>query len=345
MSIFSLTKDAFGLDIGSSSIKVVQLKANIEKPFLVTYGSASIPLGFSQSDSDIDVKRLAEIIKHLVKGTNVNTKNVYVSIPEHQVFSLIVTLPQMPHSELDSAVKWQAAKNLPIKIEDVKLGWQIINSPKSNSDPYFIMIIAAPIDRVRKIVKLIKAADLNLVSIETSTVATSRSIANFPGANIMVIDIGAVSTEMSLVINKVLMYSRSVSIGGEFLTKSVSKGLGLDLNQAEQFKRKFGLTLDKLEGRVYKSLKPVMAMIVDETQRSMEYISKQYGLKVDLIILGGGTAKLPEINSFFEQTFNIKSQIANPWENISYPAGVQQDIMFSAPDYSVAVGLALREGK
>jgi type IV pilus assembly protein PilM len=251
----------------------------------------------------------------------------------------------MPQSELDSADKWQASKNLPIKIEDVKLDWQVINSPKSTSEPFYVMIIAAPIERVRKIAKLIKEADLNLVSIETSTVATSRSVANFPGANIMVIDIGAVSTEMSLVKNKVLMYSRSITLGGEFLSKSVAKGLGLDSNQADQFKRKFGVTLDKLEGKVYRSLKPVLAMIVDEVQRSMEYISKQYGLKIDLIVLSGGSAKLPEINNFFEHTFNIKTQVANPWENIVYPAGVQQDIMFSAPDYSVAVGLALREGK
>jgi type IV pilus assembly protein PilM len=345
LSLFSLTQDRFGLDIGSSVIKLVQLNLSGGRPSLVTYGSATIPLGFSQSDSEMDIKRMAEIIKELARGTKVTTKNVNIAISEHEVFSIIISVPQMPRQELADAIKWQSAKNLPVKIEEVKLDWQILNSPQSKDEPLSVLVIAAPISRVQKILRLSKEADLNLVAIETSASASARSVANFPGANIIVIDIGAMTTEISLVRNKALMFSRSVTIGGEYLTRSVAKSLGLDAAQADQFKRKFGATLDKLEGKVYRSLNPVLGMITDEVTRFFEYIELQFSLKPDLVVLSGGTAKMPEIKAYFENTLKIKTEISNPWSGIVYPQSAEEDLSLSSPDFAVAVGLALREGK
>jgi len=345
LGLFSKSEDFFGLDIGSMAIKLVQLRNTSDKPSLVTYGTANIPLGLSQSDSEIDIRRLAEVVKQLAKGTRVTTKNVVTSLPENQVFTLVTKIPQMPPLELAKAVKWQADQNLPIKIDDVKLDWQVINAPKDGNIPFTVMIIAAPIERVKRIAKLIDEAGLNLLALETANIAIARALANLPGSKIMILDIGAMTTEIAIVENHIMLHSRSVTVGGEAFTRAISHTLGLDLTQAEQFKKKFGLTLDKLEGRVFKAVKPILSNIVDEVARSMQYFEEQFGSRVDLVLISGGSAKMPEMATFFAKTLNIDVQIANPWKRISFPVSVQEDILNNAPDYATVIGLAMREAK
>jgi Tfp pilus assembly PilM family ATPase len=141
------------------------------------------------------------------------------------------------------------------------------------------------------------------------------------------------------------LHSRSISTGGEAFTRAIAHTLGLDLAQAEQFKKKFGLTLDKLEGRVFKAVKPILSNIVDEASRSMQFFEQQFNSKVDVIVVSGGSAKMPEIGTFLSKTFNVDTHIANPWQNISYPVGFQEDILNNAPDYATVIGLVLREEK
>jgi len=345
LGLFSRSDEFFGLDIGSTTLKLVQLKASSGKPLLVTYGTASIPIGLSQSDSDIDIRRLSEVIRQLVKGTRATTKNVSTALPENQVFTLVLPFPQMSPADLKKAVQWQVQQNLPMNIEDVRYDWQVISVPKNANEQVQVMITAAPIERVRRINRIIAEAGLNLVGLETTNIALSRSLATFPGAKILIVDIGAMSTELAIVENHIVLHSRSISFGGEAFTRAISNTLGLDLAQADQFKCKFGVTLEKLEGRVYKAIKPILATIVDEIIKSMQFFENQFGSRVDLFIISGGSAKMPEIGTFFAKTFNMDVQIANPWKNIAYPVSVQEDIINNAPDYSTVIGLALREVK
>ena len=342
MGIFGGQKDFFGLDIGSSSVRLVKLKHSSGRYNLVSYGGASIPIGLSQSDSSLDIKQLAEIVKRLMSDCKESTKNVVVSLPGSAVFTTVVKMPQMSPSEMEKAVFWQAEQNIPLKIDEVRINWQLISPALGDSKEMAVLIVAAPNERVERLVKIAETAGLSVLSIETTPIALSRSLGATKGAKTMVVDIGALTTEIAIVADEVLFHSRSLPQAGYAFTRAISQNLGLDLNQAEQFKRKFGLTQEKLEGEIFKTLQPLLNSIVEEIKRSMKFYQEQFGGSVERIILSGGSARLPELPSYLSTVLEMDVQIGTPWANISYPPSVTQNLSDTYASYSTAVGLAKR---
>lgn len=343
LGIFSSEKDFFGLDIGASTIRLVQLRRSGSSYVLVTYGSCNIPIGLSQSDSAMDLKQLTEIIKRLVRDTRVGTKNVVSALPGSAVFTAVVKMPQMSSSEIDKAVKWQAEQNIPLKIDEVKIDWQLISPALGDKKEMAVMIVAAPNAKIERMMNILEGADLSVLFLETAPVALSRSLGSTKGIKTMIVDIGAMTTEIAIVSDGVLFHSRSLPVSGYSFTRAISQNLGLDLNQAEQFKRKFGLTQDKLEGEIFKTLQPLLNGIVEEIKRSMKFYQEQFGASVEKIVLSGGGARLPELPSYLSTILEMDIQIGTPWEGISYPTSVQQDIIQTFSEYATAIGLAKRQ--
>ncbi len=342
MAIFGGEKDFFGLDIGSSSVRLVKFKHSSGRYNLISYGGANIPIGLSQSDSPLDIKQLAEIIKRLMNDCKESAKKVIVSLPGSAVFTTVVKMPQMSSSEIEKAVFWQAEQNIPLKIDEVRISWQLISSKVGNGTEMAVLIVAAPNEKVEHIAKIAEAAGLSVLSIETTPIALSRSLGATKGVKAMIVDIGALTTEIAIVSDEVLFHSRSLPQAGYSFTRAISQNLGLDLNQAEQFKRKFGLTQEKLEGEIFKTLEPLLNSIVEEIKRSMKFFGEQFGESVEKIILSGGSARLPELPSYLSTILEMDVQIGTPWVSISYPPSVAQDLADTYASYSTAVGLAKR---
>lgn len=342
MGLFSGEKDFFGLDIGSSCIRLVQLRRSAGRYSLVSYGSANIPIGLSQSDSTLDIKQLSEVVKRLVADCKTSTKKVVVSLPGSSVFTTVVKMPQMSESEIANAVKWQAEQNIPLKIDEVKLDWQLINSSLENSKQMAVLIIAAPNEKIERLMKISETAGLKVLAIETVPIALSRSLGQGAGSKTMVVDIGAVTTEIAIVENGLLYHSRSLQIAGFAFTRAISQNLGVDSNQAEQFKRKFGLAEEKLAGEIFKSLEPLLSGIVEEIRRLIKFYQEEFGGTLGKIILSGGGAKLPEISQYFSKVLDLNVQIGAPWADISYPPSSQQHILDTNAEYATAIGLAKR---
>ncbi len=342
MSFLGSEKDFFGLDIGSSAIRLVQLRRSGVRFNLVSYGSANIPIGLSQSDSPLDMKQLSEIIKRLVKDCKVSTKNVVSALPGSEVFTVVVKMPQMSASEVERAIKWQAEQNIPLKIDEVRIAWQLVSPAIGNSKEMAVMIVAAPNNKIERLINILEGADLSVSYLETVPVALSRSLGGTKGIKTMVVDIGAMSTEIAIVQDEIIYHSRSLPMAGLAFTRAISQNLGLDLNQAEQFKRKFGLVQEKLEGEIFKTLKPLLNGIVEEIKRSMKFYQEQFGFNVEKIILSGGSARLIELPSFLSTVLEIDVQVGTPWGDISYPAAVSQNIFDTFAEYSTAAGLAKR---
>lgn len=343
MGFLSGGKDFFGLDIGSSTIRLVQLRRSGARYNLVSYGSANIPIGLSQSDSSVDMKQLSEIIKKLVKDCKVSTRNVVAALPGTDVFNVVVKMPQMSSSEVEKAIKWQAEQNIPLKIDEVKIDWQLVSPAIENSKEMAVMIIAAPNNKIERLIKVLESADLSVLYLETTPVALSRSLGSTRGVKTMIVDIGSMSTEIAIVQDEIVYHSRSLPVAGFSFTKAISQNLGLDLNQAEQFKRKFGLVQEKLEGEIFKTLKPLLSGIVDELKRSMKFYQEQFGFNVEKVIISGGSARLIELPSYLSSILELDVQVGTPWQDISYPAAVQQNIFDTFAEYSTAVGLAKRQ--
>lgn len=341
MTLFGGNNQHFGLDIGTDSIRLVQLSGGPEKYTLEAFGVAAIPAGASQSDSKLDLQKIAKIINDLLKNSQVDTRNVISAIPGISVFNAVVKLPPMSQSELNKAIKYQAEQNIPLKLDEVKYDWQVIRQDPQSKE-LTVMIIAAAKGKVGQLMELFTYAELNVVALETATVAMARSLATPTEPLVMVLDIGSTTTEIAVVENGVLTQTRSFPLAGLAMTRAISKNLGLDIGQAEQFKQKFGLSQDKLEGQVYRVIEPILKNILDEAVRSSKFYQEQFGKNINRIVLTGGSSRLPMISEYIKAYMEVEVAFGNPWTNISFKSTFNDKLNEIAPEFATAVGLAMR---
>lgn len=228
------------------------------------------------------------------------------------------------------------------KIEDVRYDWQVVRENPLTKE-VAVMIVAAPKARTNRVIELFEMADLDVMYLETNPIAVSRALVPQNEPLVMVVDLGAAATELTIVENGIVSHVRSLTAAGYALTRVIAQNLGLDAAQAEQFKRKFGLSQDKLEGQVFRTMKPILNNITDEIQRSVKFYQEQYGSNVAKIILTGGGSRLPEVSSYFKSVLNMEVVYGNPWTNVSYHPEVAEKLNQGALEFACAVGLAMRE--
>lgn len=344
MGIFKLSEEFVGIEVGNTAVRLVQLKKVGTTYTLVSFGSAQLPPKLAQSDSKIDMQKVANVIAQLVKSSRISTKFVATALPASAVFSTVIKLPPMSPQELEKAVRYQAEQNLPLKIEDVRLDWQVIREHPTTHESV-VMVVSAPNQKAMRTVELFNMAGLDVIYLETNPIATARSLVSNSDPITMVVDLGASATEISIVENGIVSHVRSIPAAGYAMTRTIMQTLGLDNAQAEQFKMKFGLSQSKLEGQVYKTLKPILANITDEIVRSMKYYSEQFGTNVNKVILTGGTSKMPDLASYLKTALNIDVVYGSPWANISFQPEVSDTLAGMAPEFGCVVGLAMRDGK
>lgn len=341
MGLFKLEEDLVGIDVGSSAVRLVQLKKIGGNYSLVAFGSAPLPVNVTQSDSKLDMQKVSLVIKQLLKSSKISTKNVVAALPGTSVFSTVIKMPPMTVLELSKAVMFQAEQNIPLKIDDVKIDWQVVRKNPQTGESA-VMIVAAPKTKIEKMMELFEMAELNVVYLETTPIATARALTSPNNPLVMIVDFGASSTELSIVENGVVAHVRSIPNAGFALTRAIGQALGLDAVQAEQFKRRFGLSQDKLEGQVLKAMKPIFNNITDEIQRSIKYYQDQYGGNVQRIILTGCSSHIPDLISYLKTNTNIEVVFGNPWASVSYQPEVQEKLNTISAEFACAVGLAKR---
>lgn len=342
MGILDIQDDYFGIDIGSTGIRAVQLKKSSGNPALVAYGDIELPNGLTQSDSPIDQDKVAEAVKQLVQQAKITTNKVVAGLQSAQAFATVITTPKLNEKELAGAMKLQADQYIPMAIDQVKLDWHVIG-PGKNENEQKVLLVAAPNTVINKYLRIVEKAGLELEALEINAIAFVRSLMADKALAVAIIDVGSIATDITIIHQGVPKLIRSVSTGGSMFMKSVAHNLGLDDEQAEQFTKKFGLTQTKLEGAVYKAIKPSLDLLTDELTKSINYVNTQNeGMKLEKIILTGGTAALPELPTYLANAMGMPVEIGNPWRGVSYPAELQEQLGSNALEYAVAVGLAQR---
>jgi type IV pilus assembly protein PilM len=247
----------------------------------------------------------------------------------------------MSKEELEKAIKYQAEQNIPLKIDEVKYDWRVIREDPTTKE-LTVMIIAATKSKVNQMLDLLNMAGLNVLALETSTVAMARSLAKPEVPLAIILDVGATTTEIAVIENGTLVQTRSFPLAGYALTRAISQQLGLDVNQAEQFKQRFGLSQDKLEGQVYKVVEPIVKNILDEVVRSAKFYQEQFGNNITRIILTGASSKLPLLPEYIKSYTGMEVMIGSPWTNVSYPTRDNDNLMNMSAEFATAVGLAMR---
>lgn len=345
MGIISGVGDFFGLDIGAGAVRVVQLRGGKPKS-LAHYGLQPVDLKLAQSDAPADLQKLAQIIRLTVAEAGVTTKNVAVGIPSNRVFSAVVDFDRLPAPEMAKTIHYQADSLIPTPVAESKLDWaQLGDSPK---DPNKVEVLISSVanEFIERRLDVLEAIGLNVIAFEPDSLALTRALLS-PEivAPTMLIDIGDVATDIVMVMNGSPRLIRAIPTGTESILKAAMQNLNIDEKQARQFVFKFGLAQDKLEGQVYRAIIGTVDVLVSEIEKSVKFFQARYGnTRVDKIIVTGGASILPEFPLYIANKFGLSVEIGNAWRNIAFSADRQNELMAVSNNFSVAAGLAQREG-
>lgn len=336
---------AIGLDIGSYSIKLIELARDGDRVGLVSAGSIPMPPKAMRSPLAADTEAVAVAIRQLIKDVGTKSRDVTIALPESKVFTRVIEVPQLSTRELSSAIKWEAEQYIPLPLDQVNVDYTVLREAKDTpTNKMEVLLVAAPKSLVDRYLTIVELAELTAVGAETEIIATSRAVArSIPTVKtVMVVSMGAQTTDIAVLKSGVLAFTRSVGSGGEAITRAIAQSLDFSVSQAEEYKRTYGLTKDKLEGKIASSAKPIMDTIVAEMKRAIAFFDEKYrDQHVETILLTGGTARLPGMVVYLAETLNFEVQLANPW------VGIAKDARFNmlnteGPNFCVAVGLALR---
>lgn len=333
----------FALDIGTTAVRVVQLRGAGSTKSLVRYGSVPIDAKTSQSDSVSDQKRLADIISQAVKQSGVTVKDVVVGIPSNKMFATVVDFPKLPHSELEKTIQYQLESHIPMAVNDSKIDWAVLGDSPANQDSVEVLLAAVSNSFAEQRLDLLEGIGLNVIALEPDGIALCRSLLPINGTGAyLVLDIGDRATDLVVSYAGTPRLVRSIPTGGSTMVKAAQQNLNIDEKQAIQFVYKFGLNPDKLEGQVYRALESTVDSLVAEIQKSIKFFSTRYNTQLEKIVLSGGASTLPGFPLHVANKLGIQVEIGNSWLNVAYPQSKHNDLLALSNHFAVAVGLAER---
>src|SRR6056297_669362 len=223
MGLFSSSSNNYlGIDLGSSSVKLVELGKKSKEMQLVNYVfSEKKGVDVSQQLNDKEAEYLVTLIDKMCQEGEVDGKNAVATLPTSSVFSSVINLSDVSKDELESAVNWEAKKVIPTSLEDMVLDWKIIEEDKEKNN-IKIFLTASPKKLIKKYIDIFKQSKLNLSSLETEVFSLIRSLAIREDSNTMIVEIGTINTDISIVKGKIPVLNRSIDTGGYSITKTIA---------------------------------------------------------------------------------------------------------------------------
>jgi len=382
MAFFSKKESFIGLDIGTSSIKIVELvrdgKTGVR---LSTYASAKSSLSLYKSGDGDSVAKVATIAHEMLRRSGASATSTVAALPSLSVFSTVISLPEMSERDLEKAVVLAAKNYVPTPLKDVVLGWTVMkelsnvsknsvstesmapNEPniapkggnvkdenvenkarrqlaRRNSE---IFLTAASKDLVQNYSSVIEHLNLSLVALEIESFPLSRSLLGTSKEPALLVDIGDLATNFSIVDNGYLRINQSADVGGDVITKTIAAKLSISEEDAEQRKYKLGLTQDGGDDGLATATKTVIKDIIDRGTNLRRIFERKSNRSVAKTILIGGGANLKGLAEYWAEVSGISTEVGNPWKGIKVPPILNNKLLAIGPSFAVAVGLALRE--
>ena len=341
------SKDAIGLDIGSSYLKVVQLKEKKGGYELEAFEALPLPPELIVEGSIIDSLRLVDAIKELLKKAKIKTKNSVIGIAGHAaVIIRRIALPEMPEEELSESIKFEAEQYVPFDVEDVSIDFQILG-PKEEPGQMDVMLVAVKKDIINEYTSVVKEAGLNPIVVDVNAFTLSNMYeVNYeiePDRNVALVNIGANTINLNILKGADSVFTRDSSVGTNIHTEALQKEFSISFESAERIK--MGGTV---EGVSEEEAQAIMASssdeVVGEISRSLDYFrSTAFQEDIHEVVLSGGGALIKDLPSLLTERVGLEVKLADPFKNINIPSKFDiayiEDVACMA---SVAVGLAIR---
>src|SRR3989338_17247 len=353
-SLFSKpTQSVLGIDIGTSSIKLVQLRRSRGRVVLETYGAialgpyAGVEIGRATS---LPAEKIGEALKDVIREANVTTQDAAISIPYASSLISLVKLPASVESQLASVMPIEARKYIPVPINEVLLDWFVVTGGKqAGADGKIeVLLVAIHNDTIAKFRAMAADAKLNVSFFEIEVFSAVRASLDHGLAPVAVVDMGAATTKFYVVERGLIHESHIMNHGSQDLTLAASRALGISVVQAEERKRKLGLipappppganpTAD-LKTSFELTLSPLLA----EVSRTITSYEQRNNETISALVMTGGGATLKGFKEFAQSKIQTEVRMADPFGKTQAPAFLEGILKEAGPEFSVAVGLGLR---
>lgn len=332
---------AVAIDIGTYTIKIVQGKQG-KKPSLERIIETFNTAGVAVPADEVSFDKLQVLIDAVFTDNKLSRRDVRISLPETVVSTKVIEIPSLSDAELSSAIGWQAEKYIPIPPEELSLEYQVLFRPNKNDNaPMRVLLIGTRKKVVERYVELFNAIGIEPALIETQLLSVMRSLDfTVQDPTTLIVHLGSSSMDLALVAKSELQFVVSHINGGQLLSRTLEQTLALTIDQAEQYKRTYGLDPAQFQGKVRQALLPALSVLITEIRKTIQFYLAQHPQDpVQRIVLSGGTALLPGLVQHITSELGVETLVAAPFAQASgtVPSTINH------PSFTVVMGLLMRE--
>lgn len=340
-----------GVDIGSSSLKVVQLRRDHGVVVLETYGElalgpyAGVDIGQA---TNMSAEKIAETLRDLLREANVTTVDAGVSIPFSRSLLKLVTLPYRENpDEQKTVIELEARKYIPVPVSEVQLDWFIVPVVGAENAPppatVSVLLVAVHNDELALLNGVVRGANLAVSFYEIEIFSTIRAVVDEPVKPVLVLDIGASATKVYVVEHGIVAFSHNIPEGGQDVTRTIASAHSLSIGKAEELKKKHGFGTLGDASYDKSTIELVFSRIFDEARRAISQYEATEKKHISSLVLTGGGGVTKELAAYAKTFFSVEVNVANPFAKTEAPAFMQPVLEAIGPEFAVAVGLALRK--
>lgn len=363
MAFFGSPNAYIGVDLGTSTSKIVELVDRRRRIELTTYAESNMRnLLVNPPNGDADaISRTAEILRQMMERAGTVADSAVAALPGGVVFSTVLMMPRIPDSEMEKAVRFAARDVVPADIDEMVLGWSRVGSePHMATDhadaalsagnqkatvspdgPTPVFITAAPKDIVSRYISVFENMQITLLALEVETFPLVRSLVHSTDASTLLVDIGSRATTFHIIDGGTPRVSHTIDFGGYDVTAAVAQSLGIAEGDAEQRKVEHGLLAEQ-DDAARSAIESALARQAEKAKDLLSLYEQKEHKRITKAVLIGGGANLQGLSEYWSRTVGAQATVGNPWKGLSYPQKLEGVLAEIGPRFGVAVGLALR---
>jgi type IV pilus assembly protein PilM len=354
---FNLFKNKFsrsvlGVDIGTTSIKIAEVRAGNEKPAVVNYALLESSGYLARANQALQTSTLkifesdvTDLLKTALHEMRPGTTEAVASLAPFSVFTTVLDFPQMDPKEIEQAMLYQAKQYVPLPLSEVALDWMKVGEyvDEKGFGHQKLLLISVPKEQIRKYQEMFQKAGLTLKELEVESLSVARIFGKDPVPTI-VVDIGSRSTNIVFLENGQLVWSAQSDFAAASLTQALSSSLSINPLRAEELKKERGIVGTGPNYELSTIMLPFLDAIIEAVKKAQFSYQEQFptAKPAERVMLSGGGADLLGIESYFGKEFSVPVVKANPFSHFSYPAALEPVVPELNPIMSVALGLGLK---
>lgn len=360
----SFDKSVVGIDIGASSIKVVELKKEGSRAVLKAYGNIALgPYagGNIGSIKPLSNDKIAEALKDVLREAGITAKNSGVAIPFKSSLVSLIEMPALPDKKLEEMIPIEARKYIPVPISEVTLDWWVVPKGKDevavdanveakgaptgevSAEKIDVLVVSIHNEILNDYNNIVMENTLDASFFEIEMFSAVRALASATNDPILIFDMGARVAKLYIVDQGIIRASHIVNRGSLDITEAIAKQLGADFAEAEKVKRSIASLRDVDKKTVQDIVSVSLDYIWTETKNVILNYERRHQKRIVKVIVTGGGAALPHFAEIAEKNLNIKTEMGDPFSKVTTPSFLSETLRTTGLEFAVAVGIALRK--